>query len=410
MRKTAGACFALTCAAAALSSTRAEAAWPTIEEVVARSRANSLTVIEAQGAVRTATAAGVGARISRFNNPYLEIFVDRSPQTTQGGVTVQANLWLPIELHSQRPTRIAEATEFLKWRNVEYAEAQARSMGEAIAVYGDVIVASARLAQAQRAEAEARAEAEYFGRRVQAADATLYDKSLAENELARWVQARVEAQLALATGRARLAQLTGVEIDAPGQQAAEIPRMRQAFNPEMAAQAAEKSPTVLSLGAEAKYWDASRERSEAERNNPISFIISVGRGDQAEPRFGGGIAWTFPIIRRNEGEIARAQAEEQRALSLRTSVRGVVQSRIRSSYDIYHAAKNAVEALDSTGLPAARRVVEAATEANRAGKVELLQVFIAKRELALANARRLDLVAVAWRTYGELAALRGDLP
>jgi cobalt-zinc-cadmium efflux system outer membrane protein len=410
MRKIAGVCIALSCAAAALTSTRAQAAWPTLEEVVARSRAHSLTVIEAQGAVRTATAAGVGARMSRFNNPYLEIFVDRAPQTTQGGVTVQANLWLPIELHSQRPSRIAEATEYLKWRNVEYADAQARSMGEAIGVYGDIVVAAARLAQAQRAEAQARAEAEYFGRRVQASDATLYDKSLAENELARWVQTRVEAQLALATGRARLAQLTGIEVDAPAGEVAEVPRLRQAFSPDQAAQLGEKSPAVQALGAEARYWDASRERAEAEKNNPISFIITAGRGDAAEARFGAGIAWTFPLIRRNEGEVARAHAEEQRSLQLRTGVRNVVEQRIRSSYDIYNAAKNGVDTLDSTGLPAARRVVEAATEANRAGKVELLQVFIAKRELAIANSRRLDLVAVAWRTYGELAALRGDLP
>jgi cobalt-zinc-cadmium efflux system outer membrane protein len=62
------------------------------------------------------------------------------------------------------------------------------------------------------------------------------------------------------------------------------------------------------------------------------------------------------------------------------------------------------------GLPANERLVEAATASWRAGKSELVQVVIARRDLASARLRRLDLVETIWRMYGDIAAVMGELP
>lgn len=171
-----------------------------------------------------------------------------------------------------------------------------------------------------------------------------------------------------------------------------------------------QSPTLKALDREARHFELQAERAEAERSLPVSLVIMGGRGELGEARVGGGLAWTFPTLRRNEGEIARARAEEARARMLRPSVAHTLQSQAQAAYAEYWASRRAVDALDRVGIPASVRVVDATLESFRAGKLELVRVLNARRDLSGARGRRLDLLSTAWRAYGDLAALRGEQP
>ncbi len=392
----------------------ASAGWPSLDDVAKRAHHYAPTLAEARGQVSAAKGLLEGARAPALQNPYVEVFTDRGRETKD--LAVQANFWIPIELAGQRGARIDEAQRMIQWRSVNLLDAQSRSLGEAVVAYGDVLILSARLEQAKRGESEAKAEVDFYAGRLAVGDTTIYEKSIAEAELGRWVQARVEMEVALVQARARLEQVTGfTDVTPPPTIAAAPPALRTPYSINHRATAdhrnwIERLPAIAALNSEEHFWLSSADRARAERSVPINFIVSLGRGDAGETRVGGGLSWTFPLLQRNHGPITRAHAERARVAEVRFCLVRVLESRVRSLYETLQAAQKAVDAIDTTSIPAAERVVAAAAEGHRAGKVEALKVFIARRDLATSRGRRLDLVATAWRTYGKIAALRGELP
>jgi len=397
----------------ALVPSKARAAWPTLEDSVTRARTSALSVLEARGQVGVARSAMAGARVSVFSNPYAELQIQHG-RADVGEFPAQINgfVFLPFDVHGQRGARIEEAEHLATWKSLGLADAQARAVGEVIATYGEVLVAAQRIGDALRAQEDAAREVDYFSQRLAVGDATIFEKSLAEAEAARWAQVLAEANVRAIETRMTLSQLTGLPaIDLPPADLTTMPPpLRTTFGPHTAAQLVETSPLLRALLAESRFWEASKERFSAEKNPPLNFIVNGGYGAVGEPRVGGGLAWTFPVTRRNQGEIARAEAERDRVLSFRDTARNVIEARVRGAYETLAVSVRAVAEQDKTGIPATQRVVDASLAAYKAGKGELLRVFIARRDLATAKARRLDLVSLSWRAYGALAALKGELP
>jgi cobalt-zinc-cadmium efflux system outer membrane protein len=127
-------------------------------------------------------------------------------------------------------------------------------------------------------------------------------------------------------------------------------------------------------------------------------------------RVGGGLGWSLPVLRRNEGEVAHATASMDRARREREEVARATHAVAHGLLEQLARTEVAVEDLDRTGIPAAERLVQATDAAFRAGKLELVRVLNARRDLALLRTRRLDLVEGSWRAYGQLAAILGVLP
>ena len=247
-------------------------------------------VADAQGELGVARAQMAGARASALGNPYVDVQVDKGLNMTPvSQLQALAYAYFPFDLGGQRGARITEATT---------------------------------------GEQTARDEAKYFAGRLEAKDTTVYEKSLADAEVARWVQSRGEAQLRLSAGRARFAQVTGsLDIEAPASNVAVVPpRLAGAWDDAFVARVVDKTPVVIRLIAERTYWGSSAERYKSER------------------------------------------------------------------------------------LPALERAVYSSVEGFKLGKIELTRVLLARRDLAIARARRLDLIEAGWRAYAELTVLSGDLP
>ncbi|HKQ69215.1 MAG TPA: TolC family protein [Polyangiaceae bacterium] len=377
-----------------------------------RAKVAAPEVVRANGQVLLAKAAGVGARMSSFQNPYFEVYVDRRVSSGSQGLGVSGILWIPFEIAGQRSARIDESDSLLDWQKTAHGDAEARAVGAVVVAYGDTIVAAARLAQAEIAEHQAQAEVDYFSARANVGDATVVDKALAEAEVARYAQLRAEAGIALVRSREQVAVLTAMpDLESPKGDVATDPPPLRLGDPDTQAQAVvERSPLLRALDGEARFYDRQRDRAEAERSSPVSAIVTAGRGEFGDARVGGGVAWTFPIIRRNQGEIARASAGEARAKAERGAFTVALRSRARADAEEYQQTLAAIGALDRTGLPAASRVADATLASFKAGKAELIRVINARRDLAVARSRRLDLVQGAWRAFGDLAAMRGELP
>lgn len=386
---------------------------PTLERAIQLARARAVLVNEAVGELEVARALGVGARQSSIANPYMEVQVDQGiGGPTEQTLSAIAYGYVPIEIFGQRGARVGEADKLVKWRETGVVDARGIASGEAVAAYGEILIGAARITEATVGEQTARDEAKYFAGRLEAKDTTVYEKSLADAEVARWVQSRAEAQLRYSAARARFAQVIGApDVDGPPANVSVAPpALRGAWDDAFVMRMVDKSPIVARFMAERGYWDASLERYKAERAPPVALEVIGGRGSSGEARVGGGLVITFPVTRRYQGEIARAEHERVHTMSKLALYRGVVDSRMRAARDALATVKKAVEELDQAGMPALERAVSSSVEGFRTGKIEITRVLLARRDLAIARARRLDLIEAGWRAYADLTVLSGELP
>lgn len=377
-------------------------------EAIALASKHATVAVEAAGQSTVARASMLGAKLLPLGNPQVEV---TAGQQRTARAELDAKLYLPLEVSGQRSARIAEVDHLVAWRDLAAAEARARVSGEVTEAWGIAVVSAARIEQARQAAEDARREAEWVTARQGLGAATVADVSLAEAEVARWEQVGAESAVSLGQATARLAQLVRLpEVELPPTKAVDPPALRFASEAEAVAQPIDRAPVLRSLAAESTYWRSNAERYRREGKPPVSVVVSAGRGDLGEPRFAGGLAWAFPAFRRFQGEVGRANAEAARAESVLSAARDGLTTRVRGDVRAFLAAREAINQLEQKGLPASERLVEAATAAWRAGKSELVQVIIARRDLASARLRRLDLVETTWRIYGEIVALTGELP
>lgn len=402
---------AATAALLAFAPALARAEFPTLPQVIERARMRGPASLMAAADVKVAGATRFGAGLPPLTNPYLEVFVDRSKETT-GVAAIQANLWLPIELSGQKGKRLAEVDAMVKWKQVARSAAQAGAVGEAVAAYGEMMVAAARKQHAVDGEKIARDEATYVIGRFDAKDATAVDKAQAEGEVARWLQLRSEAELSYALAKARLAIATGDPNleDVTGPVAIELPALHFKDGDALAKALLDKSPVLEQHTLEAEFFARSKDKWEADKYAPVNFIVSAGRTDFGDVRLGGGISWTFPVLRKNQSEIARADADSDRAKGNLEIAKASITARAKGFFVAYEVARKALATFDEIAIPASQTVVSASVDAWKAGKAEQTRVFLARRDLATARDRRLDIVAVGWRAYGDLASLVGDVP
>jgi cobalt-zinc-cadmium efflux system outer membrane protein len=389
----------------------ARAELPTLERTVQLARARALTVLDAQAEVGVAGAQMAGARASAIGNPYTDIQIDHGLASGQQ-LQALSYTYVPVDAFGQRGARVDEAEKLIHWRRLGVLDARALSAGEAISAYGAFVVASQRVVEATGGEQIARDEAKYFAGRLEAKDTTIYERALADAEVARWVQQRAEAELSATSARVRLAQVTGTpsEDDPPKGVALLPPALRAAWDDAHVAKVVQRSPLLARASAEHAYWDASAERYRTERVPPLSLELIGGRGAAGEARVGGGLVVTFPITRRYQGEIARAEAGKAQVEQHVPVYRNLVAARVRAARQALATVTRAVTELDAAGLPALETAVSASQEGYRAGKIEVTRVLLARRDLASARSRRLDLLDAAWRAYADLAIFSGDLP
>lgn len=383
-------------------------AFPTLARAVELARERAPEAVSRAALVDVARAGLVGARLPALDNPYLEVFSDRGlEQNATRDVTLAANLWLPVELAGQRGKRIAEVDALVRWQGASSGAAKARAAGEAVRAYGAAVVAGARVRAYEDIVAVAKAEASVYEARLAAGDATLYDERLARLELARTSVLLVESRAELSRALGALGALTQTSFERPLAGASIEPPQPKKLDPERAAKVA---PEVETSKHEAAYFARASERARAEAYPALNLIVSAGRGDLGEARVGGGVAWTFPMLRRNQGEVARSKAESARAGLEGRAKQGAIAAVLLALDDERSHVREASGRVERDSFPAASASLEAATQTQSAGKGESLRVLTARRDLILVRMRKLDLAAREWELLAAQVALSGALP
>lgn len=397
-------------AAPAVQAQTAPQTFPPLQWVLETARKQAPEVINQQGALRVAEATMVGARLFQLNNPYLEVFGDRRASGASG-LALQANLWLPVDLSGQRGRRVSESEALTSWQRTGLEASVAIAEGKALAAYGSVMVAMERARFLAALVVAAKEEASYYEGRFKQGDATVREAKLAAVEVARNTVALEEVRADLTRALTQLAALLGVpRLPDPEGPLETPPSHVWADVEQTAADLAAKSPAVMAAAREADYFHKVRRRQAVEAHAPVNFILSAGRGEMGDARIGGGLSWTFPALRRNQGEQAQATANQNRALAERQANEVRTYATLRGIAEEHAEVEKALHDLQQNGEPAAQAALDASLAIHRAGKGDLLFILSARRDLALMKASALLLVLREWNLLADFVALTGKTP
>jgi outer membrane protein TolC len=375
---------------------------PSLLEVLRLVKDRSPEVILGNANVATAQSSMVGARLAGLGNPYVEVLGKSAIPGTNTSVAFDGTLWLPFEIAGQRGTRIAESEALIGYerRNLEVATALAKAA--AVRAYGFAAVGGNRLGVLGELLEVASSEASNYAARFGAGDVTVRDARLAEVELARYSILVEETRADLALALAELNRLTGAEYSSPPTDASRPPAVFPV--------AVDKAPTLAASRAEATFYERAKDRARREGvSGNLSLMLNGGRDEFGEPVVGAGLAYAFPVVRRNQGEQARAEAERRRALVEERLKHRALGVRLRGLTVELEQVQRALTILGDKAEPAAVAAVNAAVEMQKAGKSDLLPVLTSRRELGLLRLRRLDLVAREWTITSELVAITGRI-
>lgn len=378
---------------------------PSLGEVIALSRAVAPGVVTGETSVAMAQSGMVGARRSSLGNPYLEVVGERGTAGTWGNTSVIGTLWLPFELGGQRSGRIAEVNANVELHRQNLELMRHLAAAEAIRAYGMAVVGRERARLLEELVEFARSEAALYEGRYQGGDATLRDTRLAAVELGRYGVLLSEARADIVAALSELGRLTNVAYSVPPNGSLHPPRL------DVTPEQADDAPALKVSRAEARFYERAKERLRREGNSGSFSAMAVGgRGEFGDGRVGAGVAYAFPVLQRNQGEQARAEAERSRALTEEKLKRRLYRIRIAGLVEEFSQVRSALERLDEDAEPAAVATLEASTEMQRAGKSDLFAILTSRRDLALLRLRRLELAAREWNIQSELAAITGRTP
>ncbi|HEX2735713.1 MAG TPA: TolC family protein [Polyangiaceae bacterium] len=371
--------------------------------------------------VKVSRSALVNARRAPFGNPTLELLAERGVNpsagsgsgaagagTTGSSTAINGTLWLPIEVAGQRGKRLGEANALIGLSQAGLDLLRANALSDAVSAYGSVVVAVERVRVFEAITQAAEATERIYAERVLVGDAVVRDLTLAKVELAKNQVLLQDAKVSVIDHFARLARVSGELYD--GALAASLLPPRVPNDRSNARSTAGPPPAATFAKAEAAYFAAQKARWSREAVGPISLLLSGGRGEFGEARIGAGLAYEFPVVRANQGEQARAEAELQRSLVARRLIERQIELQSTAILEQLAARERAIERLVREALPAADAAVAAAIATEEAGKSDHVVVLLTQRDQALLRLERLELIERQWRLLADYVQLNGTLP
>jgi cobalt-zinc-cadmium efflux system outer membrane protein len=344
--------------------------------------------------------------LAPIGNPFLEVRMQGATKDVVKDVNIDSALWLPIEIGGQKSRRGREADDYVQLHEALLEQARALASSRTVRAYGALVVGATRFRVLTELATVSQAEARYYAERMALGDATERDAALSAVDASRHQLALSETKGELLRVVADLFELTGRKLGPES--------VVETFPPGISGTAiaqphVEHSPTFHVLSAQAKYYDSARERLQSEGWSALSLGLLLGRGDVGETRFGGGLAYAFPV-RANQGERARADAERVRALEELALRRELLARRSVLLTSELGELGRAFEIVTNSALPAARRAVAAATETYRSGKGDFFSVLLSQRDFSAMALRRLEILDKSWLLLGDLVEITGELP
>lgn len=179
---------------------------------------------------------------------------------------------------------------------------------------------------------------------------------------------------------------------------------------ELFRRAANSNPELLRLLQEQKVEQSRRELLKAERIPNLDLEFGADFNSPPDFRTGprGQVTLELPLFTRNQGQIAQSVASEQVFANEATATARAIQGRIDAGYLDFKAQQTQVTLYRDRLLPVARQAESLAEESYRAGKVGILAVIAAQRDVQEADRTYLDSLFTLQSLFAALEETVGE--
>lgn len=381
-------------AAAQLSSDPAPSGEPlTLEQAIARARANSPRLRGAAAANRQAEAAITTARA--YANPSLEIYEGRQyarDVATPGipGLLQHYAGYQPIEIPAERRARVQTANHLAASSRFAGQGLELSLVAEVKRAFYDCLRRRQEIGQARENLALVQDLYRRVEVEVKVGEKGRLELTRAEAELARARFDVRSAELQYATAIAALRVLIAAPPDAALTPAGDLePRVVLPPETEQRAAVLRTHPALAQSEAEIEAAQSNLAREKAARiPQPTLFAEFENQPDQRYWR--AGVTVPLPLFDRRRGQIESARASIERSTSMREQNRLALLGALERSREQYELADQQVTALEDGALRAAQNAVDAARSAYRFGERGIVELLDAQRVLQSVRGDLLD--------------------
>jgi len=227
---------------------------------------------------------------------------------------------------------------------------------------------------------------------------------------------RAQADLEVAQQREKvsLSQLNAL-LNEPASTAWELTggladALPEASPPELFRRAAQSNPELQRLAQEQRVEQSRRELLKADRIPNLDFELGTDFNSPQDFRVGprSQVSLTVPLFARNQGQIAQSLASEQVLVNESAAAARAVEGRIDAGYLDLKAQQTQVMLYRDRLLPVARQVEGLAEESYRAGKVGILAVIEAQRNVQEADRSYLESLFTLQSLFAALEETVGE--
>lgn len=312
-------------------------------------------------------------------------------------------LELPIEALWLRPLRVRAAAAENERAAARLTQLAVDLVRDTRQAYADLQLAHDRVAVAERAVELRERILQLAEGRLKAGDASELDVSTARVDVRQAQQdlARLWHEVPVAEERVR--NLTGLSTAAARLLPDNVPHDARPAPPveELVAEAVSHRPDAVA----AEYASAAAaERARVARLGWVRFlgILDATSGKNTGHEFGPAVRVTVPLFNRNQGGIARADAEREQLDRRRLTLHNQIVHEVRTAHARYLQARAELDALRRRTRPEVEGVIKRAEAAFAKGGVTYLLVLEANRQLIDTYTREAQLLADLRRAWAEL--------
>jgi cobalt-zinc-cadmium efflux system outer membrane protein len=312
-------------------------------------------------------------------------------------------LEFPIEALWLRPIRIA-AAEAETYRVCQrLSQAGLDLIRDVRQAYVDVLLAEGRVGVAGEAVDLRRRIVELAQVRLDAGDISAQELATARIDVLQAEQEVVRLRHEIAVAQERLRNLLGLGIERPPLALVAPPRPEhENFAAEALAEEAILTRPDFLAAAENATAAAERLRLAETSWFRLLGILDATSGNATGHEFGPGLRVTLPIFNGNEGAIARAEAEWERAERGRIAVRDRIILDVHQAHERYAQARAEMEFVESQVIPEVEAAIRRAALAYREGDAPYVVALQTTRQLLDARFRQEQLRADLHRAWAEL--------
>ncbi len=384
-------------------------------DVIALAREQAPAVLNALAQVQDARARTVGAGLLSTRNPTLE--GSAGPRFGAEGTTPQMDVsaWLPLPLVVDRARSLAAAEAHVESARDDVEVARQQAVGVALDAYVHVLHARERAALARERTGLADRLLSAAKARLDAGDASRLEVELAQAERAASLAAVLAAEAGLASAASDLAGALGLSDLSPsavhGRLADEMTFSDAdalALEPLLARALEERAD----LRAAASGLDAARadvERAALGWLPELSLGASYGYEEGAHITTAAA-SISLPVFDAGQGPHAEAAAIRDRRARELEQLRRVARAEVRGAFAVHDKALAAARLLQAEALPRVAAAQELVSASYAAGKIDLADLLVVRREALAIRAEHLTRQRDAALAANRLRAVVGPLP